>query len=65
MNSTLYNWYENSRDALASYELEFQNKEPHEMDPQIDEMVRGWQEAIDLIEKSYPHGNDLSSISIL
>jgi len=55
MNNTLYNWYENSRDALNNYELEKQGHELHEIDEQIDEMVRGWQEAIDLIESSYPH----------
>ncbi len=54
MNNTLHNWYESSRDALAQYEIEKQGQEPHEVDEQIDEMIKGWQEAIDMIEKSYP-----------
>lgn len=54
MNKTLYDWYENSRDALARYELEQQGQEPHEVDEQIAEMVKGWEEAIEMIEKSYP-----------
>lgn len=54
MNKTLCEWYENSCNALAKYEIESQGQEPHELDEQIDEMVKGWQEAIEIIEKGYP-----------
>ena len=54
MNKTLYDWYAHSRQALAKYELEQQIYEPHEMDPQIDEMVKGWQEAITMIDQNTP-----------
>lgn len=54
MNNTLYDWYANSRNSLAKYELELQNQEPHEIDHQVEEMMRGWQEAINIIEQGYP-----------
>lgn len=54
MNKTLYDWYENSRDSLTRYELELQGQEPHEVDLEVEEMMRGWKEAINIIEKSYP-----------
>ncbi len=52
--NTLYQWYENSCESLARYELEKQSYEPHEFDEQIDEMIKGWQEVIDIIDKSHP-----------
>lgn len=50
----LYEWYENSCNSLAKYELEKQGQEPHEVDEQIDEMVKGWQEVIGVIDQSHP-----------
>lgn len=54
MSKTLYDWYENSRISLARYELEKQGHEPHEVDEEIDEMVKGWQEVIDIMDKNHP-----------
>lgn len=55
MNKALYEWYENSCESLARYELEKQGHEPHELDEEIDAMVKGWQEVIDVVNKSHPH----------
>ena len=52
--NALYEWYKNSRDSLARYELEKQGHEPHELDEQIDEMIKGWQEAIEIIDRGHP-----------
>jgi hypothetical protein len=54
MNKTLYDWYENSRNALAQYELKSQGQESHEFDEQIDEMIKDWQEIIDALDKNHP-----------
>jgi hypothetical protein len=54
VSKTLHDWYENSCISLARYELEKQGQEPHELDEQIDEMVKGWQEVIDMIDQNYP-----------
>ncbi len=51
----IYKWYENSCNTLARYELDKQGQEPHEIDEQIDEMIKGWQEVIDMIDKTHPH----------
>ncbi len=53
-SKTLYDWYENSCVSLARYEQEKQGHEPHEVDEEIDEMVKGWQEVIDMIDQKYP-----------
>lgn len=50
----LYEWYENSCNSLAQYELEKQGQEPHELDEQIDEMIKGWKEVIEVLDKSHP-----------
>lgn len=55
MSKTLYDWYENSCDSLARYELEKQGQELNEIDEQIDEMIKGWQEVINVIDQSHPH----------
>ena len=52
--NALYEWYKNSRDSLARYEQEKQGQEPHELDEQIDEMVKGWEEVIEIVDKSHP-----------
>lgn len=54
----LYAWYENSRDCLAKYELESQGCEPHEFDEQLNDMVKGWQEVIDIMDKNRPQIKD-------
>jgi hypothetical protein len=54
MNKTLFDWYVNSRQNLDRYELEKQTAEPHQIDEQIDEMVKGWQEVMEMIDKKYP-----------
>ena len=50
----LYRWYGNSCELLERYELEKQLHEPHELDEQIDEMVKGWQEVMDVVNKNHP-----------
>lgn len=54
----LYEWYENSCMSIERYELEKQGHEPHELDEQIDEMIKGWQEVIDMMDKSHPQIKD-------
>lgn len=54
MSKTLFDWYVNSRQNLDRYEIEKQCAEPHEIDEEIDEMVKGWQEVVDMVEKKFP-----------
>ena len=52
--NALYDWYKDSRDSLARYESEKQWHESHELDEQIDEMVKGWKEIIEIVDRSHP-----------
>lgn len=54
MKKALYDWYQNSRISLTKYELEKQGQEPNELDEEIDEMIKGWQAVIDVIDNSHP-----------
>jgi tRNA C32,U32 (ribose-2'-O)-methylase TrmJ len=51
----LYEWYRNSRDSMARYEIEKQGQEAHELDEQIDEIIKELQEAIEIIDLVHPH----------
>lgn len=59
MSNALYEWYENSCNSLAKYELQKQGHEPHEFDEQIDKMVKGWQEVIDIVNQYHPEIKEL------
>jgi|SRR5579859_1798775 len=53
MSETLYLWYKNSCQQLANYNREKQNSKPEEISEEIEEMVKGWQEVIDMVNNRF------------